>query len=103
MDSYELVQHGTVLTHHPDIAVIAALLRADRYEPGILARLLDPTDNPDTALLGSDARERQRRTDAATRARARQEAEEAEAARLRRNVLLGSRPVPPDIDLTDLF
>lgn len=103
LDSYDLQRNGVTLTHHKDISVIAALLRGERYEPGYLDRLLDPTDNAATSLLSVDARERQRRTDAATRARARLAAEEAETARLRRNVLLGSRPPPPDLDLSDLL
>lgn len=104
-NAYELrMPNGPALTAHADIAVIGALLRAERFEPGFIRRVLDPAYLPGEAALDADAREQARRerdaTDASTRARVREDQERARAAL---HASLGTRTAPPDLTLDDLI
>lgn len=97
-DAYELVEAGVLLCSSPHLEVVGALLRAERYEPGFIRRILNPRDNPSVALLDADDRERQRTLDAETAAKARYAAQEADE---RRRAAQFHRPaVAPSDDLS---
>ncbi len=104
--AYELRQghaSGPIVTAHADIAVIGALVRAERFEPGFMRRVLDASYMPDELALDVDARERSRRmraeNDAQSRARVR-EAQERAAAERR---LTPPQDAPDDLSISDLF
>lgn len=101
-DTYEIVLGTTVLCHSPDLPVVAALLRGERFEPGFIRRVLDPACPVDeAALTNADARESARRKRLAADAAARQAAADREEAR--REAARPKRSVPAALSLDDLL
>lgn len=101
LDGYELHQGGNALCWHRDLAVIAALLRAERFEPGWLVRALNSADLADHVILGADAREEMRRRTNAARANAK--ASEIAAEEARRIARRAPTSAPDDLSLDDLL
>lgn len=104
LDGYELHAGGNVLCWTRKLEVVAALLRGERFEPGFIAKVLDPRQMPDELALAADEREARSRARAAIEAqgRARIRAEE-DAARERRLRAGGPSEAPDDLSLDDLL
>ncbi|WCD44129.1 hypothetical protein Kuura_051 [Caulobacter phage Kuura] len=103
-DGFELVVNGVVLGWARDLAVVAALMRAERWEPGFIGRVLDPAYVPDELALDADGREasRMRRADEAARLRQHQRDEEdrLREARFRAPAAIAA---PADLSIDDLL
>lgn len=105
-DMYDvrLSHSGAVLTSHGDIAVIGALLRGERFEPGFIRKVLSAEYVAEELTLDADARERSRRERAATSAHTRAQAREAEEkARAARRGSPATSEAPSDLSIDDLF
>ncbi len=94
---------GPCLASHADIAVIGALLRGERFEPGFITRALDPAYVADELALDADAREAARRRRAADAAQTRARAREAEDRAAERRRLTPLHDAPDDLTAEDLF
>lgn len=104
--AYELRQghaSGPIVTAHADIAVIGALVRAERFEPGFMRRVLDPAYMPDELALDVDARERSRRQRAANDAQSRARVREAQERAAAERRLTPPQDAPDDLSISDLF
>lgn len=80
LDAYELHHGGNVLCWSHSGEVVLALLRAERYEPGYVRRVLDSTYTIEEAARDADEAERSRRQRSASDAQVRFAARQAEEA-----------------------
>lgn len=103
LDGYELHKGGAVLCWTRDLNVVAALLRGERYEPGFIAKCLDPAYLATELALDADAREAERRRRAQMAEDARSRIAADQEARDRRNALTHQKDAPDDLTLDDLL
>lgn len=47
---FALLRDGHLLATHPRVEVLGELMRAERQEPGFIARVLSPAEDPERAL-----------------------------------------------------
>jgi len=65
-DRFALLRDGHLLASHRHIEVLGALLRTERQEPGFIARVLSPAEDPERALdAAPDRSARQQSAEAA--------------------------------------
>lgn len=103
LDAYELHKGGAVLCWTPDLAVVAALLRGERFEPGFIGKCLDPAYLATELALDADAREAERRRRAQMAEDARSRVASDREALARRNALTHQKDAPDDLSLDDLL
>lgn len=99
-DTFALHAYGSCQAMHQDPRVLAQMIRCERSEPGFIRRVLSANEPCDVATLGPDVRARYAATQAAERARLRQQAEETDEDRWR--VRRASMIDPAKISLDDL-
>lgn len=99
-DVFCLHAYGSGQAVHADPRVLAQMIRCERAEPGFIRRVLSPEEPCTIATLAPDARARYAATQAAERARLRQQAEDTDEARwaVRRASMID----PAKISLDDL-
>lgn len=98
---YILRAYGRPMAASHDIAVLAACLRAERAEPGFIARILDPATDCRTASLSPDLAAAERRRLAALAAEVRSRA--SLDAELKRTRAVNRRVDVSKIELDDLL
>lgn len=103
LDAYELHKGGAILCWTPDLAVVAALLRGERFEPGFIGKCLDPAYLATELALDADAREAERRRRAQMAEDARSRVASDQEALARRNALTHQKDAPDDLSLDDLL